>query len=108
MPELPSASSNVTDATPEAVEGGYRLSAEAEDGGSGVASVTFEFAEGSSGTDWQDLAAVDEASDGSRYETTFETAGRPDGTYLVRAVATDAVGNEAISNVQRIALSSID
>ena len=98
----------VTLATPEALPEGYRLSAEAEDGGSGVASVTFEFAEGSSGTDWQELQAVDEASDGSRYETTFATAGRPDGTYLVRAVATDAVGNEAISNVQRIQLATIE
>ena len=94
-------------ATPEPVDGGYRLNAVAEDGGSGVASVRFEVAEGSGTPDWQELMAVDEASDGSRYATTFEAAGRPDGTYLVRAVATDAVGNEAISNVQRIVLSTI-
>ena len=39
----------VTLATPEPVDGGYRLSAEAEDGGSGVASVRFEVAEGARG-----------------------------------------------------------
>lgn len=98
----------VTLATPEATEGGYGLSAEAEDGGSGVASVRFELAEGTGTPDWQELATVDSPSDGASYETTFETAGRPDGTYLVRAVATDRVGNEAASSVQRIALSSID
>ncbi len=98
----------VTLATPEPVDGGYRLNAVAEDGGSGVASVRFEVAEGSGTPDWQELMAVDEASDGSRYATTFETAGRPDGTYLVRAVAVDAVGNETVSNVQQIAVSSVD
>jgi len=70
--------------------------------------VRFEFAEGTGTPDWQELATVDSPGDGASYETTFETAGRPDGTYLVRAVATDRVGNEAVSNVQRIALSSID
>jgi hypothetical protein len=98
----------VTLLTPEAVQEGYRLVADATDAGSGVASVTFEIAEGTGTPDWQELAAVDEAGDGSRYETTFETAGRPDGTYLVRAVAADAVGNEAPSNVQRVAVSTIE
>ena len=99
----------VTLATPEAAEGGYLLSAEAEDGGSGVASVRFELAEGGSATpDWQELATVDSPTSGASYETTFDTSGRPDGTYLVRAVATDAVGNEADSNVERILHSTLD
>lgn len=94
----------VTLATPEATETGSLLSAEAEDGGSGVASVRFELAGDSSAPDWQELESVDSPTDGASYEATFDTSGSAEGTYLVRAVATDAVGNESISNVQRIVI----
>jgi hypothetical protein len=94
----------VTLATPESTETGSLLSAEAEDGGSGVESVRFELA-GDSGTpEWQELETVDSPGDGGSYEATFDTSGSAEGTYLVRAVAVDAVGNEAISNVQRIVI----
>jgi hypothetical protein len=94
----------VTLATPESTETGSLLSAAAEDGGSGVASVRFDLA-GDSGTpDWQELETVESPSDGGSYEATFDTSGSAEGTYLVRAVAFDAVGNEAISNVQRIVI----
>ena len=64
----------------------------------------FELA-GDSGTpDWQELETVESPSDGGSYEATFDTSGSAEGTYLVRAVAFDAVGNEAISNVQRIVI----
>jgi hypothetical protein len=92
----------VTLATPQATETGSLLSAEAEDGGSGVASVRFELAGDSSEPDWQEFETVDSPTDGASYETTFDTSGSAEGTTLVRAVAVDAVGNEAISNVQRI------
>ena len=94
----------VTLATPEATESGSQLSAEAEDGGSGVASVRFELAGDSGAPDWQELETVDSPTDGASYEATFDTSGSAEGTYLVRAVAVDAVGNEAISNVQRIVI----
>jgi hypothetical protein len=94
----------VTLATPESTETGSLLGAEAEDGGSGVASVRFELAGDSEAPDWRELATVESPTDGARYETTFDTSGSGEGIYLVRAVAVDAVGNEEISNVQRIVI----
>jgi hypothetical protein len=98
----------VTLATPEAVQEGYELSAEAEDGGSGVASVRFEVAEGTGTPDWQELETVDSPASGASYETTFATAGRADGTYLVRAVATDRAGSGAVSNLQRVTVVTLE
>jgi hypothetical protein len=92
----------VTLATPESTDVGYRLTAEAQDGGSGIASVRFE-REGDSG-EWQELETVDSPTEGGEYEAEVDTSGSAEGQYLVRAVAVDAVGNEEISNVQRIVI----
>lgn len=108
------AAPTVTQGTPEAGEGSYRLSAEAEDAGSGVESVRFEFGRLDSSdanvdeVEWEALDEVETPSAGSTYEATFDLEGREPGFYVFRAVGVDEVGNEGVSNIERIAVSFVD
>ena len=71
------------------VSGSLALAASAGDSGSGVAQVRFELRPASGGA-WQPLAA-----DGDAPYRVVSPALAGDGAYEVRAVAADAVGNEA-------------
>ncbi len=71
------------------VSGSLALAASASDGGSGVAQVRFELRPASGGA-WQSLAA-----DGDAPYRVVSPALVGDGAYEVRAVAADALGNEA-------------
>ena len=84
------------------------MSAEAEDAGSGVESVRFEFGRLASSdanvdeVEWEALDEVETPSAGSTYEATFDLEGREPGFYVFRAVGVDEVGNEGASNIERI------
>ncbi len=76
-----------------ALHGTVTLSATATDtGGSGVASVSFEYSPVDAGS-WSSIGS--DAS--SPYSKSFDTTLLADGLYDLRAVATDAAGNQTVS-----------
>ncbi|HEV7944041.1 MAG TPA: lytic murein transglycosylase [Solirubrobacteraceae bacterium] len=80
------------------VHGRITLSANAEDTGSGVASVSFERAR--SGTNaWLQIGTSTIASDAHTYTRLLNTATLENGAYDFRATAVDAAGNRASSAV---------
>ena len=83
--------------------GSVPLTATATDGGSGVASVRFEYAP--AGTAVFTLIRNDTSSP---YTATFATAGLADGLYDLRAVATDAAGNaQTVVHASRVIDNSV-
>jgi hypothetical protein len=73
------------------------LSATTTDGGSGIASVRFQYAVPASGS-WSD--ACTDLTGPSPYTCVFDTAVPADGLYDLRALATDNAGNTTASAVQ--------
>jgi photosystem II stability/assembly factor-like uncharacterized protein/murein DD-endopeptidase MepM/ murein hydrolase activator NlpD len=80
------------------VRGRITLSANAEDSGSGVASVTFERARARTSA-WQQIGTSTLAADASTYTRSLNTATLENGAYDFRATAIDAAGNRASSAV---------
>ena len=77
-------------ATNGKVRGSLSLSATASDAGSGVQSVAFEYRLGSSGP-FTPIGSPDTTSPYG--PVSFDTTGVADGTYQIRALATDVAGN---------------
>lgn len=81
--------------------GTVRLSATADDAHSGLADVRFHYAPNGSST-WTDLCLVSAAP----YTCDWKTSGVTDGSYSVRAVATDRAGNTATTPSQQRTVSN--
>ncbi len=83
--------------------GSVPLTATATDGGSGVASVRFEYAPAGTG-----VFTLIRNDTSSPYTATFATAGLADGLYDLRAVATDAAGNvQTVVHASRVIDNSV-
>ena len=74
------------------LRGSVTFAASATDAESGVATVLLQYAVSGTAT-WQELCTITTAP----YSCRFDTAAVPDGTYSLRAVATDVAGNTTTS-----------
>jgi PKD repeat protein len=71
------------------VSGVVTVSADVTDARSGVKSVVFSIGDAACSGGWSDLGAPGQA--GNTFSTSWDTSSRPEGTYCIRAVATDNV-----------------
>ncbi len=85
------------------VGGSLALSASASDtGGSGVASVAFEYRLGSSGA----FTPIGSPDTSAPYGASFTTSGLPTGSYEIHAIATDAAGNTATDTATGVVIDN--